>query len=265
VSVSRIKTITIAALALINIFFGAYIVRDTAADARSERQAVENACAVLRAGGIAVEPGDVTSGDAIIAMRTARGIETEELIARTFLGSADMTDQGVIYLYENSARGSAVFYSGGDFVINLNEGVITNSGGAQKTAQRLLRDMKTETTALIVATNAESETVTAVCSYKGASIFNCQIEFAFSSGSLRTVKGRYVAGIEPVEDGAVIAHAGTALLGFLASVRRGDVECTQIISAEAGYQHSVVGSFGEGVIAPVWQITTDTGIYIAES
>ena len=197
-------------------------------------------------------------------MRTMRDDETEALIAQAVLGQTSMTDHGVIYIYENAQRGRAELYSAGDFEIWLNDGVITNENGTLKTVQRLLRDMGFDTAPPIVAHGKESETVTVARAYKGAHIFNCTMEFIFSGGSLLTIKGRYVTGVESVGDSEEAMQVGTALLGFLAWVRGGNAECTHIYEVEAGYQHSVSGSFGEGVIAPAWLVTADTGRFIID-
>ena len=262
---SRIKSLVIAALALINIFFLTVIVIDTVADARNERQTIENVCVVLRSGGIEINPDDVRADSSLRAMRTARGDAAEEAIARAILGKTEMTVQGVIHIYENLEKGIAEFYSGGDFEINVSAGEIRALNGAVRTVQRLLRDMKLETSEITQSGDEGSETVVAVSSYKKSSIINCTIEFVFAGEYLETVKGRYVTDIELIEDGARISHVGTALLGFLAAVRneeREDVVCTYISGVETGFQHHVVGSFGEGVITPVWLITTDMGRYI---
>jgi hypothetical protein len=175
-----------------------------------------------------------------------------------------VTVNGIICLYENVERGTAEFYSAGDFEIRLNDGVITSENGTLRTVQLLLRDMGIDTISHTVSSSQESEILTFTGAYKGAGIFNCTTEFIFSGGSLQTVKGRYITGVEPAEDGKEIMQVGTTLLGFLAWVRSGNAECANIYSIEAGYQHSVSGSFGEGVITPAWLVVTDTGRYIVD-
>ena len=266
---SRIKTVAIAALALINLFFLTYIIRDAAADARNEREAIENVCTIMRERGIMISPEDVKTGGTIRTMRTSRALEAEEVIAGAILGPTAITDQGVIYLYENAERGSAEFASAGDFEIRLNKGVITNEGGTLRTVEELLGAVKLESAGMTVTLDQERgiETVVVLGAYREARIFNCSIEFIFGSGSLQTVRGRFVAGVEPAEDDAGISHISTALLGFLAEVRRKerkDVAATQIYRVEPGYRHRVVGSFGEGVLAPAWLISTDAGNYIID-
>lgn len=261
---SRIKTMVIAALVVINVLFLTFIVIDTVADARSSRQAIENACSVLRINGIEVDPDTVKSSGALRTMRSARDDEAEAVIARAFLGLANMTEQGVICLYENAERGMAKFSSGGEFEVLLHEGAVKYTGGTLRTVNRLLRSMQLKTKDPIVTGAPGSETVTVVSTYKGSSIFNCVIEFVFSGENLESAKGRYVTGVEEAEEGVVISTPGAALLGFLAAVRREEAACTRIISAEAGYQYTVTGSFGDGLIAPAWLITADSGLYIID-
>ena len=265
-SVSRIKSIAITALVLVNAFFLAIIIKDTYEDARGERQALESVCAILQSNGIEISPDSVESAGALMTMRTARGVELEAAIASALLGPVDMTDQGVIFQYENIDTGTAKFSSGGDFEIQLYESVISDAGGTIKTARELLRSMKLDASVSVsgVSITSEGETVTAVNMYKGTKIHNSTIDFIFYEGSLRTVRGRYVTGIEQMEGGVPISHIGTALLRLLAAEKAGDVECANISSVEAGYYYNVVGSFG-GVIDPVWLITTEAGQYLIDS
>ena len=264
-SAARIKTIVISALVLVNAFFLTIILIDNYAQARDERQMIESVCSILQSSGIEISPDNIITSGALRTMRTARGGEVEAAIAYAFLGRVDMTDQGTIYQYENPERGVADFYSAGDFVIQLREGVITATDSALKTTKDLLRDMRLETSAPVISANTEGEMVSVDSVYRGASIFNYPIEFYFVRNSLRTIKGRYVAGVELMEDGAEISQVGTALLRFLSAVKSGDIECKEILSVESGYQHSVVGSFGEGILAPSWLITTGDGRFLVDS
>ena len=255
-SVARIKTIVIVALALVNAFFMTIIAVDNYSSARSERQAIESVCSILQSNGIRIDPDSIKTAGALRTMRTTRDIALEESIALVFLGEADITVQSLIYRYENPDRGYAEFSSGGNFEIQLNAGVITDTDGTLRTVQKVVRDMRLETSAPVLSLSPEAEIVSVLSRHKGTDIFNCSIEFFFVGGNLQTVRGRYVAGAEPIEDSAGISNVGTALLGMLADVVKGDIECEEIIGVEAGYQHSVVGSFGEGVLTPSWLIIT---------
>ena len=266
-SLSRVKTLVIAMLAAINVFFLVIILADNYADSRSERQAIDNVCAVLRSNDISIEPGCIKADNSLRTMRTAREAVPEADAASALLGSVEMTDQGGgIHLYENPERGTATFSSAGDFEFQLKEGVIQSGEGAQQTVRGLLRDMKLEEAALSAEADKDNdrEAVAVISAYKGASFFNFTIDFEFVGGSLRTVKGRYVTGIEPLDGGEKISHVSTALLEFLAAVKRGEAECGRIDGVESGYQHSVTSSFDEGMITPAWLITTDAGRYLMD-
>jgi len=261
-----VKNITIAILLLINALFLTVIIIDVVMDIRLERETIGNVCRVLRAGGIAINPDDIQTNSALRTMRTARSLESEVVIAEAILGQTQVSDQGVIYLYENAERGVAEFASAGDFEIRLHDGVIVHSGDPLKTVQGLLRSMKLETTRLSLHVSHDGEVVTAVNAYRKASIFNNTIDFVFVDGSLYVIRGRYVAGFEPAEDGTAISPVGTTLLGFLAEVKREereDVACSEILGVEGGYQHRIA-SFGDGVIAPAWLISTDNGTYLVD-
>ena len=264
-SVARVKNIIIGVLVLVNVFFLTIIVIGEYSDAREARQAVENVCAILLSNGISITSDSIKPASSIRAMRTVRDVEFEEAIARSLLGQVEMIDQGVIYLYENAISGSAKFSSAGDFEVWMNEGIVTNDEGTLNTVLRLLRDMQLETAAYTVNLEGGDEVISVICAYREVSIFNCSIDFMFSGGSLVTVRGRYVAGIEPAAEATEIAYVGTALLGLMAAVERGDAECSEIKRVEAGYIHSVIGSFGEGLIAPAWLVTTDAGRYAIDS
>lgn len=254
----------IVALLLINVFFIAVIIVDSVADAQSERQAIENVCSIMRNSGIQINPEDIKTSGALRTMLAVRGDDAEEAIAYALLGPTEMTDQGVIYLYESAERGKAVFFSAGDFEISLNKSVVTSGNGALRTVKRLLRDMKLETAEPVISGDIGNETVSVACVYRGARIFNCAIEFIFRGENLETIKGRYVTGLEIMEDGHEISSAGTALLEFLAWVKKEDVVCLRIDNIEAGYQYYVIGSSGESVITPAWLITADSGRYIID-
>ena len=265
-SLSRMKTIVIAALVLVNAFFLTIILIDKYADARDERLTIEKACSILQSNGITIEPDSIITSGAINTMRTARIIEVEAAIAYAFLGQVDMVDQGGdIYLYENPDSGIAEFSSAGDFSVQLISGVIKSNDSALRTTRELLRKIKLEVTAPTASLDLTGEKVSVYGEYKGARIFNCPIDFIFVDDSLQTVKGRYVADVEAMEGGVQISQVGTVLLGFLAAVKREEIECREILSIEAGYQHSVAGVFGEGVLNPSWLITTETGRYLIDS
>jgi len=267
---SKIRNIAIVSLLLINMLFLAVIIIDAADDVRARREALENVSAILRANGIAINPDLIRDTEPIRTMRTFRDIQSEEKIAQALLWATVKTDQGIIYSYENPNRGIAFFYSAGDFSVQMIEGAIQKTpDGAIRTVESILRNMNIETAEItkLLATEDDIEIITAVAAYRGISVFNGIIEFKFVGDSLKEVSGRYVTGIEPIDESTAISHVGTALLVFLSAVRdesRQDIFCTEIFNIEAGFRHRPIGLFGEGVIEPAWMITTDNGRFMID-
>jgi len=270
---SKIRNIAIVSLLLINILFLVIIVSDAAVDARIERETLENVSAVLRAGGITISPDNIMPADVLRTMRTMRVDEVERLIAYTLLGEADITGQDGFYFYENPNRGTVEFYSAGDFDARLFYGVITSGGDAIGTVRSLLQDMGIETISIAVTYNFDDpevadEVVTVVAAYRGAGVFNCVIAFEFNAESLVVVSGRYVAGVELMDDFAELSQVSSALLRFLSAVNGEELhnfDCDEILEVRAGYRHRVVGPMGEGVIDPVWLITTPNAAFMVDS
>ena len=267
---SQVKTIAIIALALINLFLISLIVVDFVLEASDTRYEIALAVEVLAMEGIFVNPYEININRNISAMVTARDMDAELRLAQTLLGEVEIIDQGLIFRYENPISGVAQFYSAGDFEVVFNGAFLpTPAGGERAVAERLLSDMGIETSGLIrsIAVRpgaAGDRIITATGAYRGASIFNNNIEFIFEGNYLRAVRGRYVSGFEPVENGRQISNIGTVLLGFLASVRNGEITDKNILSIEPGFQFRPAGAIGEGIISPAWLITTETGRYIAD-
>jgi len=266
---SKIRSIAIVVLILINGLFLGLIISDATEDARAQRESLENISTILINRGIMISPDNIRTDSTIRAMRTARAVEMEQTIARVFLGDTVVTDQGVIFSHENPEKGSALFYSAGHFGVRLNEGVITSESDSKRTVIRLLEQMGLETDALVTVYNRDSNTevITVLSAYRGVSIFNCPIEFVFVGENLSSVDGRFVSGIEPIENGAEISHVGAALLAFLSAVKdedRHDVSCTEIFEVQAGFRYRGVGAAGEGVIDPAWRVRTDNGVFMID-
>ncbi|MCL2409973.1 MAG: hypothetical protein FWC96_10265 [Oscillospiraceae bacterium] len=257
-SVSRIKNIAIAALCLINGFFLAFIITDSGIEARNERQELENISAILLEGGITLDTGGVQTRGELRTMRTVRDIEAEAGIARAVLGQTYITEDGGMIYVHRSDRGMATFSSAGFFEINLYENVITNVRGTMQAAESLLGDMGIETSRLSLSGGVGYETVSAVSAYRGSSVFNGVIDFIFIDGSLRRIEGTYITGVEDAEDGETVSSVSTALLDFLAWVRKGETDSTRIYSVEAGFFYREAGR-GEGVLTPTWLISADNG------
>jgi hypothetical protein len=262
--ISKIKTIVIVALVLINLLFLSLIIIDSITVSRNLREEIELASAVLIAEGIDISPNSIRVDNSIRAMRTSRDSEAELRIAQAVLGDVNVINQGLIFRYESEQNGVAMFYSAGDFEILLNEGTVGNAGGAVRVVENILREMDIVTVGMTTTNTPTGEVVTVTGAYRDGAIFNNTIEFSFGENGLEGIRGRYVSGFEPIEDGTTISSIGTVMLGFLSKVINGESDTTMIASVEAGFQFRPSGAIGEGIIVPAWLIITDTGHYLTD-
>ncbi|MDR3277985.1 MAG: hypothetical protein LBT12_04360 [Oscillospiraceae bacterium] len=273
---SKIKSLVIAALALINVFFLVIFIWGRADTALAARRALENIRQIMLESGVTLQSGAVHGGAALKALRTGRDAAGEEAIARACLGDVSAEDQGGGILRYTSALGSATFNSRGEFVIEYTAPVADRENLASA-ARRWLRTRDMEATAPIAAETvgmqavsavigAETDgtqTVSAVYTYKKTLIFNCRVTFELTDGGRLRVTGRRPAGIREGGTGA-IADVSTVLMGFLSSIRAGEVSCRAITDVRAGY-HFNAGALGDGELSPGWRVTTDAGEYFVNS
>ena len=266
---SQVKTIAIITLAFINLFFLSLIIIDFALETRDTRLEIDLAVTALAQEGISINPDEININRNISAMITTRDMEAELRIAQTLLGDVEIIDQGLIFRYENPDRGVAQFYSVGDFEVAFYYTSIPIQPGAELTvAAGKLSEMGIERAGLVSSVVNGSNVVIATGAYGGAAIFNNTIEFVFDNilgyYYLSSIRGRYISGFEPMENGRQISTVGTVLLGFMANVRSGEITSRDILSIEPGFQFRPSGAIGEGIISPAWLILTETGSYIAD-
>jgi hypothetical protein len=262
--ISKIKTIVIVALVLINLVFLSLIIIDSVTVSRNLREEIELASAVLLAEGVEINPDNIRVNDSIRAMRTSRDFDAELRIAQAALGEVNVIDLGLVFRYESEQNGFAVFYSAGDFEILLSEGAVDNSGETVRVVENILREMDIVTVGMTRANTPSGEVITVTGAYRDGAIFNNTIEFSFGETGLEEIRGRYVSGFEMIDDGAEISSIGTVLLGFLSKIIDGESDTTVITSVEAGFQFRPSGAIGEGIIVPAWLIITDTGQYLTD-
>jgi hypothetical protein len=258
---SKIKSLVIAALALINVFFLVIFIWDRAGTALVARRTLENIRQIMLENGVTLQSGAVHGNTSLKALRTGRDAADEEAIVRACLGDAQAEDQGGGILRYTGELGSASFNGRGEFVIEY--AVPAAGESLAGTARRLLRTLGIEATAPAAAETDGAQTVSAVCTYKKTMIFNCRVTFEIMEDARLRVTGRRPAGIREGGTGA-IADVSTVLMGFLSSVRSGEVSCRVITDVRAGY-HLNVGALGDGELAPGWRVTTDAGEYFVNS
>ena len=261
-SVSKIKSIAIILLLILNVFFLVVIVVTRAGSYYENREALENACEVLRENGIEVSPRDIHANYGLARQEALRDTERQEEIVLALLGVTDKNDLGGnIYSYTNPEKGEAIFYNNGEFSVEFFSEVFTQNGTAEKTTAKLLKEMKLEAMSALATGEAGAESVEAQCVYRGVRVMGCFVRVDFKDGAISAFTGRLVSKVTGTEQGETIISPLTALLRFLNSCVNGEVSCTEITRMEAVYQITEAGVFGYEYLAPAYLLTTDSGQY----
>ncbi|MDR1065004.1 MAG: hypothetical protein LBL25_01375, partial [Oscillospiraceae bacterium] len=261
-STSKIKNIVIAVLVFINVFFLSAVLVSRVGEASGRRRVIDDLRTVLENAGVALEDGAIASLESLRPMSTERDAYGEAYLARAVLGDCSPSQDGGANSVYTGERGTAEFNARGEFRIELTEPYAAR-GGARAEAKRLLREMGLDASDPALSVNGDTETASAVCEYKGAPTFNCVVSFEFEGGLLLRVTGRRPSGVKEAPPGT-LRELPTALLEFLAFVRGGGIDCSRILSVEAGYRLTV-SAFGDGTLSPGWLVTTDAGGFFINS
>ena len=261
-SISRIKSIAIILLLILNLFFLAVIARSRVGDYYENKATLENACEVLRENGIAVSPRDIYAGDELSGYEMSRDTERQEEIVLTLLGAVDKNDLGGnIYSYTSAEKGEAIFYNNGEFAVTFTSAVFLQNGTVERTTASLLKKMKIETVSVISTGEEGSESVAAQCAYKGVRVMGCFIRADFEDGAIRAVTGRLISRETGTEQTGNVISPATALFRLLNACVNGEMSCTEITRMEAVYQIREAGAFGYEYLEPAYLISTDAGQY----
>lgn len=259
-STSRVKTLVIVVLVIINAFFLTFIVWGRVSSSIEHRETLEEISGILERNGITVKADDIHDSPLLSEAEIVRDTGREQAIASALLGDVSQPDSGggSISKFE-SPTGSAVFSGTGEFTIDLTGGEYTASGDTVNEAKKLLGLMDMQYTDIQTTQRDGSEDVSATFTYNGSSIFDCRIDLIFENGTLTQVNGKYPTGIENSPGGAVQNTAPTAVMAFLSDVKSGNVACSSISDIRSGYDTQF--EVFSGKLIPVWQIATDTGTY----
>ena len=261
-SVSKIKSIAIILLLILNLFFLAVIIVTRAGNYYENKSSLEDACEVLRENGISVSPRDIYPSYELPGYETLRDTERQEEIVTALLGVTDKKDLGGnIYSYTNSEKGEAVFYNNGEFAVEFFSDDFKQNGTVEKTMAALLKKMKIEAAYVSAAGEEGSEAVEAQCAYKGVRVMGCFIRADFEDGAIRAVAGRLVAKVTETEQNGKIISPLTALFRLLNSCVNGDILCAEITRMEPVYQIREAGVFGYEYLEPAYLISTESGQY----
>lgn len=260
-SISRIKTIAIVILVLVNACFLIIFFLDKY-DARvSDNQSRSGLVDFMGKKGIAMKEDDIPYDSMRDIYYITRDIEMERELVEAVLGASQSVDQGgYVYKYLNE-NGEAEFRSTGKFYITINK-YPSGSKSAGELSEELLDMMGIE------AVRDSSEGLQSdeikkagyICVFEGNEVFNCRIRFTYYADGKVEITGNKIVGTMGYLKKADMLSAVTALVSFVREAE--SIEgIERIDNMELGYMMSA----NAAELQPVWRIITNTGYYYIDA
>ena len=252
---SRLKTVLIIMLALLNGFLAAHLLW-----LRTERQIVlrhaeESLTALFAADGISLPPGLLSRTPPRAGTVLLRDSAQEADAAVFFLGDgAAYTVQGDTRQYV-SGDAAARFYPGGGFTVTG----LDIREGAEALCREFCRAHDYEPPEEFAT---DDGVLPATAQYAGLPVYDCQFYFSFKEGVLREVLGtllpRSAAGPDAEPLTAELTAAGALALFQAQRDSRTPVTAVQSVSPCWSYESDGTET---AALVPVWQVQTDGGVY----
>ena len=254
---SRIKSIVIVILALVNVFLLILLFGRQHQQRSSYERSVEQLSVLLADNGIAFDTALLPEEAPLPAAELTRDGGAEDAFARSLLGDASRSESGGgIVTYENGA-GFLQFRSNG----TVDGEADCPAKDPAAFADGLLSPLGYLTDASAVSADG-SGTVTAMREAEGAPIFNAPLTFTFEKNVLVSVSGSFLPSVTLTKS-ADGMDAISALVRFLDYRNTNGLVCTQIAYLESGYL--LQSAAASPKLIPAWHVTTDVSNYYVNS
>lgn len=262
---SRLKTIIIFILLLLNLFLLGLVGFIHLRSARYQAEALSEAASVLELNGIRVDRALLPASMDLSAATAARDTGREAELAAALLGSGVTANAagGGLYVYE-SEGGSASFRGNGAFSVSFSQ-----PGPAPADRTAWARDLLEGLGLEVWRVEESGDEVLAVQSLNGAPVFSAgqsseTVTFSFDGqGRLTAVSGRLLLGKvteEPdAQEPVTVPTALIAVFNFI--VDNGDI-CQAIREMLPVYRAAATDPVR---LTPGWRVITDTGDYFLDA
>lgn len=260
---SKLKNIIILLLLGVNVCLLALDLSRSVHANRLQARAREDVIAFLRDKGVQVRDELVPSSMELIPQIVQRDTQQEARLAAALLGEdAESEDRGAgVYRYFNE-KGSIQFHSSGEFSAQFASGAFPAGDAAPSEHARRTLDLLDFQGELIASGAAEaSQSFTFRQNWQGVPLFNCQATLNYRDGFLVGITGgRRLSGTPQPDRSLAVITVPTALMRFYTEMTStlGDA-CREITGVTGGYV-AAASIAGPVSMAPVWYISTDTGV-----
>ena len=255
---AKLKNIILIILLLTNLVLLAFGASRRLQEAGILEQARSEAIRFLADRRVEVDEGQIPRQITLAPQTVQRDLTEEgELAARLLGGPVQAEARGAeVYRYYNEA-GAVQFHSDGAFSAQLTPGIPLEGKVRAAACQELLAllDFQGELLA------EEGDALRFRQTWGGGAVFNHQVTVQIEGDRVTALTaGRRLVGRPAKDESRGTITVATALIDFLNGLNAlGDV-CRRIDQVEEGYSAAASLS-GSMALTPVWQITTDTGVY----
>lgn len=260
---SKIKSIVIVILLLLNGFLLVLSGGRRLEDAKSQDQARTDAMEAIRGNGITLEDDVVPKSVELFPMQASRDTQRESTLAARLLGEGTTREHrgSEVYRYENEA-GSVQFHSTGEvaarFYADLHPLADQDPGQHAVTVAKLL-DCETRVEDCSVRNG--TGTVTLVQTVQDVPVLDCRLVAQYEDGRLESLQGTRLPGKWEELEGDTPITVATALMRLYNGLKKmGDIY-SGIESITSAYILRVEYA-GSVRLTPVWSVHTDTGSYV---
>lgn len=249
---SRLKTIVIFILLLVNVFLLILLLSRRAEQNAAYERTVDQLISLYASNGVTLERGVLSQDDELFSAETQRDASCEAAFAEALLESTTLTESGGVTRY-TGACGSCSFRSGGAVEAVLSRPV----SDAEDFCDTLFRSFGYTRTGSTLLNGSGS--ITAVRVSGDTRVFNATLTFSFLSGSLVSVSGTLLSSLSDLRRIEGI-DAVSALVRFLDYRTTSGVVCTQVTALDRGYlvQSTPAAQLS---LVPVWRVETDVNVY----
>ena len=251
---SRLKTIVIVILLLVNAFLLFLLLSRRAEQVQSYERSVDQLCALYERSGVSLDRTLLPKDSSVHLLSLERDSAREAAFAKALLGGEpSLLDSGGGVSRYSGETGSCAIRSGGSVEASLSRPV----EDAPAFCSELFRSFGYEESSSTL--EGGSGSVTGLRRSAGRLIYNASLTLSFSDGVLTAASGVFLSELSESRRADGI-DAVSALVCFLDYCGASGVVCTEVSALESGYllQSTAVSSLR---LAPVWRITTDVNNY----
>lgn len=257
---SRLKSIVIAILLLVNIFLFVLLLGRQNQQRAAYERSVEQLSILLSDNGIDFDTALLPRDVSISTIELSRSNDEESAFAEKLLGKAvSRSVGGGIFIYENDA-GSCQFRSNGTVEGALSRHVSNPTAFCEDIFRNWGYHMDDEAYAQALAVNdSGSGTISALREIDGHLVFAAPLSLTFENSALVSVSGSFLPEAASLK-GAECMDAVSAVVHFLDYRNANGLVCTEITRLSCGYLLQDSSSVSTRLV-PVWCIATDAGNY----